>query len=149
VVSLLVLRGSFLPQSNPQILVGHICFITSFSFTYISVFTSGSTFITLPYAFVTQDVFRFSLLSFLQVIAMRDIIRPPKMEAFNDVYIVYELMDTDFHQIIRSEQSLNDDHCQVWHQEQCFGFISCNCFSVKLDSLSKFLLVVSLDFLIT
>jgi len=52
---------------------------------------------------------------------MRDIIRPPKMEAFNDVYIVYELMDTDLHQIIRSEQSLNDDHCQVWHQEQCFG----------------------------
>jgi hypothetical protein len=43
------------------------------------------------------------------------------MEAFNDVYIVYELMDTDLHQIIRSEQSLNDDHCQVWHQEQCFG----------------------------
>ncbi|KAL3609866.1 hypothetical protein D5086_000886 [Populus alba] len=46
------------------------------------------------------------------VIAMRDIIRPPKMEAFNDVYVVYELMDTDLHQIIRSEQSLNDDHCQ-------------------------------------
>ncbi|KAI9401239.1 hypothetical protein POPTR_001G099900v4 [Populus trichocarpa] len=48
------------------------------------------------------------------VIAMRDIIRPPKMEAFNDVYIVYELMDTDLHQIIRSEQSLNDDHCQYF-----------------------------------
>lgn len=32
---------------------------------------------------------------------------------FNDVYIVYELMDTDLHQIIRSGQSLTDDHCQV------------------------------------
>ncbi|CAN1254049.1 Mitogen-activated protein kinase homolog MMK2 [Linum perenne] len=43
-----------------------------------------------------------------------DIIRPPKKEAFNDVYIVYELMDTDLHQIIRSDQSLTDDHCQYF-----------------------------------
>ncbi|KAK6251351.1 hypothetical protein SCA6_005356 [Theobroma cacao] len=46
------------------------------------------------------------------VIAMKDIVRPPKKETFNDVYIVYELMDTDLHQIIRSEQPLTDDHCQ-------------------------------------
>ncbi|CAI0444733.1 unnamed protein product [Linum tenue] len=48
------------------------------------------------------------------VIAIRDIIRPPKKEAFNDVYIVYELMDTDLHQIIHSEQALTDDHCQYF-----------------------------------
>ncbi|CAN1300579.1 Mitogen-activated protein kinase 5 [Linum perenne] len=48
------------------------------------------------------------------VIAIRDIIRPPKKEAFNDVYIVYELMDTDLHQIIRSDQFLTDDHCQYF-----------------------------------
>ncbi|PPD73242.1 hypothetical protein GOBAR_DD29824 [Gossypium barbadense] len=48
-----------------------------------------------------------------QVIAIKDIIRPPLKEDFNDVYIVYELMDTDLHQIIRSNQSLTDDHCRV------------------------------------
>ncbi|KAK6263160.1 hypothetical protein QUC31_008976 [Theobroma cacao] len=48
------------------------------------------------------------------VIAMKDIVRPPKKETFNDVYIVYELMDTDLHQIIRSEQPLTDDHCQYF-----------------------------------
>uniref|UniRef100_M4F5N8 mitogen-activated protein kinase n=1 Tax=Brassica campestris TaxID=3711 RepID=M4F5N8_BRACM len=32
------------------------------------------------------------------VIAVKDIIRPPPREKFNDVYIVYELMDTDLHQ---------------------------------------------------
>ncbi|GFZ16451.1 mitogen-activated protein kinase 12 [Actinidia rufa] len=47
------------------------------------------------------------------VIAIKDIIRPPKRDAFNDVYIVYELMDTDLHQIIRSNQALTDDHCQI------------------------------------
>ncbi|KAJ6826294.1 mitogen-activated protein kinase-like protein MMK2-like [Iris pallida] len=48
------------------------------------------------------------------VIAIKDIIRPPKKEAFNDVYIVYELMDTDLHQIVHSNQPLTDDHCQYF-----------------------------------
>lgn len=48
------------------------------------------------------------------VIKIRDIIRPPEKEKFNDVYIVYELMDTDLHQIIRSKQELTDDHCQYF-----------------------------------
>ena len=33
---------------------------------------------------------------------------------FNDVYVMYELMDTDLHQIIRSNQPLSDDHCQYF-----------------------------------
>lgn len=48
-----------------------------------------------------------------QIISIKDIIRPPRKEAFNDVYIVYELMDTDLHKIIGSDQPLTDDHCQV------------------------------------
>lgn len=44
---------------------------------------------------------------------MKDIITPPEKDKFEDVYIVYELMDTDLHQIIRSNQTLTDDHCQV------------------------------------
>jgi mitogen-activated protein kinase 1/3 len=48
------------------------------------------------------------------VIIITDIIRPPTRENFNDVYIVYELMDTDLHQIIRSNQLLTEDHCQYF-----------------------------------
>ncbi|CAH2071177.1 unnamed protein product [Thlaspi arvense] len=48
------------------------------------------------------------------VVIIKDIIRPPKKENFVDVYIVYELMDTDLHQIIRSDQPLTDDHCQYF-----------------------------------
>ncbi|PKU73154.1 mitogen-activated protein kinase 2 [Dendrobium catenatum] len=48
------------------------------------------------------------------IIAIKDIIRPPQRENFNDVYIVYELMDTDLQQIIRSNQPLTDDHCQYF-----------------------------------
>ncbi|KAK2663104.1 hypothetical protein Ddye_001678 [Dipteronia dyeriana] len=48
-----------------------------------------------------------------KVIAIKDIIRSQMKENFNDVYIGYELMDTDLHQIIRSHQDLTDDHCRV------------------------------------
>lgn len=48
-----------------------------------------------------------------QIISIKDIIRPPRKEAFSDVYIVYELMDTDLHKIIGSDQPLSNDHCQV------------------------------------
>jgi hypothetical protein len=50
----------------------------------------------------------------VQVVAIRDIIPPPQREVFNDVYIAYELMDTDLHQIIRSNQALSEEHCQVY-----------------------------------
>lgn len=46
------------------------------------------------------------------VIAIKDVIRPPQKKNFNDVYIVYELMDTDLHQIIHSNQELTDEHCR-------------------------------------
>ncbi|OMO91395.1 hypothetical protein COLO4_18391 [Corchorus olitorius] len=48
------------------------------------------------------------------IVKIKDIILPPEKEIFNDVYIAYELMDTDLHQIIRSTQPLADDHCQYF-----------------------------------
>ncbi|KAL1569110.1 Mitogen-activated protein kinase 2 [Salvia divinorum] len=48
------------------------------------------------------------------IIRIKDIIRPPRKEAFNDVYIVYELMDTDLHKIIASDNPLTDEHCQYF-----------------------------------
>ena len=49
-----------------------------------------------------------------QIIAIKDIMVPPNVASFNDVYIVYELMDTDLHQIIRSSRPLSDDHIQYF-----------------------------------
>nr|GMD99829.1 mitogen-activated protein kinase homolog MMK1 [Ipomoea batatas] len=47
------------------------------------------------------------------IVGIRDIIPPPQRKSFNDVYIAYELMDTDLHQIIRSNQALSEEHCQL------------------------------------
>ncbi len=48
------------------------------------------------------------------IIKIRDILPPPNREVFKDMYILYELMDTDLHQIIRSSQPLSDEHCQYF-----------------------------------
>ncbi|KAK0604920.1 hypothetical protein LWI29_020871 [Acer saccharum] len=48
------------------------------------------------------------------VIAIRDVIPPPLRREFSDVYIAMEVMDTDLHQIIRSNQSLSEEHCQYF-----------------------------------
>mmetsp|Transcript_36651 Transcript_36651/g.90501 ORF Transcript_36651/g.90501 Transcript_36651/m.90501 type:complete len:386 (+) Transcript_36651:191-1348(+) len=48
------------------------------------------------------------------IVLLKDIMKPPSMDDFNDVYLVYELMDTDLHQIVRSSQGLSDEHCQYF-----------------------------------
>jgi serine/threonine protein kinase len=53
-------------------------------------------------------------LSHRNVIAMTDIMRPTDERAFSELSLVYELMDTDLHQVIRSSQVLTDDHCQYF-----------------------------------
>lgn len=56
------------------------------------------------------------------VIGLRDIMRPADCEIadFADIYLVYELMDTDLHQIIRSAQPLSDQHLQYFiYQVSC------------------------------
>ena len=48
------------------------------------------------------------------VIDIIDCVRPEAKNAFEDVYLMYDLMDTDLYQIIRSSQSLTDEHCQYF-----------------------------------
>lgn len=47
------------------------------------------------------------------IIAILDIIKPTSFEAFNEVYLIQELMETDLHRVIRT-QELSDDHCQYF-----------------------------------
>lgn len=53
------------------------------------------------------------------VIGVRDILQPTDPANFGDVYIVYELMDTDLHHIITSPQQLTDDHFQFFVYQVC------------------------------
>jgi mitogen-activated protein kinase 1/3 len=54
------------------------------------------------------------------IISILDILRPPSLEHFREVYLVQELMETDLHRVIRT-QELSDDHSQyfIYQVRQC------------------------------
>lgn len=47
------------------------------------------------------------------IISILDIVKPHSYEAFHEVYLIQELMETDLHRVIRS-QKLSDDHAQYF-----------------------------------
>lgn len=52
------------------------------------------------------------------IISILDILRPPNLDDFKEVYLVQELMETDLHRVIRTQQ-LSDDHCQYFIYQVC------------------------------
>jgi serine/threonine protein kinase len=46
------------------------------------------------------------------IVAMRDVFPPPSLPAFNDLYIVYDLMETDLHQVLKSPQTITPEHAR-------------------------------------
>ncbi|RLN98794.1 hypothetical protein BBJ28_00022457 [Nothophytophthora sp. Chile5] len=48
------------------------------------------------------------------LVNLLDLLRPPTLQEFNDVYIVMDLMETDLHRVIHSNQSISDDHVQYF-----------------------------------
>jgi serine/threonine protein kinase len=56
----------------------------------------------------------------LKVCAVRELLAPSSIGAFDDVYLVTLRCDSDLHQIIRSGQALSDDHVQCFvYQTLC------------------------------
>ena len=47
------------------------------------------------------------------IISILDILKPSSFDDFTEVYLVQELMETDLHRVIRTQQ-LSDDHCQYF-----------------------------------
>ena len=49
------------------------------------------------------------------IISIKNILKPPAdLEQFNDVYVVLDLMETDLHRIIHSQQELTDEHVRYF-----------------------------------
>lgn len=47
------------------------------------------------------------------IISILDIMKPKTIDDFTEVYLIQELMETDMHRVIRT-QDLSDDHCQYF-----------------------------------
>lgn len=57
------------------------------------------------------------------IISILDMLQPPNVEEFKEVYLVQELMETDLHRVIRT-QTLSDDHCQYFIYQVCLCLTS-------------------------
>jgi len=77
-----------------------------------------------------------------------DIIQPSSYDSFNEVYLVQELLETDLHRVIRT-QDLSDDHCQYFLYQTCRALKalhSAESKSIPLDSRSKLIISYSSRF---
>jgi len=48
------------------------------------------------------------------IILLKDVVQPKSFEEFNDLYLVFEYVDTDLYKLIMSPQFLTRDHIQTF-----------------------------------
>ncbi|WZZ82273.1 hypothetical protein YC2023_102845 [Brassica napus] len=60
-----------------------------------------------------REIKRLRHLEHENIVGIKDIVLPPQRDAFEDVYIAYELMDTDLDKLIKSNQELTKYHHQI------------------------------------
>lgn len=63
---------------------------------------------------IVREVRLLRRLDHMNIIKIVDILPPPSLADFNDVYIVSELMDTDLHRVIYSSQVRTRSLCRCW-----------------------------------
>ncbi|KAI9012483.1 mitogen-activated protein kinase [Phycomyces nitens] len=66
--------------------------------------------------FCLRTLREIKLLKYFQhenIVSILDIVKPATLEDFNEVYLIQELMETDMHRVIRT-QELSEDHCQYF-----------------------------------
>ena len=48
------------------------------------------------------------------MVVIKTVQEPKSKEGFDDLYVIYELMETDLATIIKSPQKLTEEHCQFF-----------------------------------
>ncbi|POW21435.1 hypothetical protein PSHT_02450 [Puccinia striiformis] len=71
------------------------------------------------------------------IIAILDIVKPPSLDEFTEVYLIQELMETDMHRVIRT-QDLSDDHCQYFIYQTLRGLKALHSAAYPLIGLASF-----------
>ncbi|RHY10107.1 hypothetical protein DYB25_011504 [Aphanomyces astaci] len=76
-----------------------------------------------------------------EVITLLDVLQPPSYATFNDLYLVFEFVDTDLHKLIMSPQYLTTRHIQdygyavdLWS----LGCIFAELLSMQVESCSQY-----------
>jgi mitogen-activated protein kinase 1/3 len=57
------------------------------------------------------------------IVALLDVLKPESRTGFDDIYFVTDLMETDLHRVIYSQQDLTDDHVQYFMYQMLRGVL--------------------------
>ena len=55
------------------------------------------------------------------IVEIKHIMLPPQPKEFRDIYIVFELMETDLHQVIKANDDLTPEHHQFFLYQMLRG----------------------------
>ena len=59
---------------------------------------------------ILRELHLLKLLKHENIINLETLIMPMAREDFDHIYIVFDFMDTDLHEVLKSDQNLNNDH---------------------------------------
>ncbi len=63
---------------------------------------------------ILREIRLLRLLQHTNIIELKTLLPPPDVNDFNEVYVVFESMETDLGQVIRSQQALYTEHVQFF-----------------------------------
>jgi serine/threonine protein kinase len=55
------------------------------------------------------------------IVEIKHILLPPQPREFRDIYVVFELMETDLHQVIKANDDLTQEHHQFFLYQMLRG----------------------------
>lgn len=63
---------------------------------------------------ILREIKLLRLLRHPDIVAIKHIMLPPSKRDFKDIYVVFELMDSDLHQVIKANNDLTKEHHQFF-----------------------------------
>ena len=63
---------------------------------------------------ILREIKLLRLLRHPDIVQIKHIMLPPSRRDFKDIYVVFELMDTDLHQVIKANDDLTKEHYQFF-----------------------------------
>jgi mitogen-activated protein kinase 1/3 len=63
---------------------------------------------------ILREIKLLRLLRHLDIVEIKHILLPPSRREFRDIYVVFELMESDLHQVIKANDDLTPEHYQFF-----------------------------------
>jgi serine/threonine protein kinase len=65
---------------------------------------------------ILREVKLLRLLRHPDIVQIKHIMLPPSSREFKDIYVIFELMESDLHQVIKANDDLTPEHHQFLYQ---------------------------------